>query len=120
MATETIRSWSIWCPRVDGIDPVDGWSLYSYIEEDSDGFTTPGYFASNGERDVFFNHARFWFDPTQERFDFLVRAGFPLINKVSAFTNEDIDYAIVQARTAAQVRHGLSEAQATAIAWVLS
>lgn len=113
-------SWSEWCHRAEGIEPCDGWTLYRYDEEDSDRLVTTGYFASNGERDVFFNHARFWFDPTQERFDFLVRAGFPLINKVTAFTNEDIDYAIVQARTAAQVRHGLSEAQATAIAWVLS
>ena len=120
MATEAIRSWSEWCLRVDSIEPVDGWSLYSYTEEDGDGFTTTGYFASNGEQDKFFNHARFWFDPSQERFEFLVRQGFPRLNKIGSFTNEDIDYAIVRSRVDAQVRLGLSEAQSRAIAMVLS
>lgn len=114
MASQPIPSFAEWCQRVDSIEPVDGWALYSYTEEDSDRVTTTGYFASNGERDVFFNHARFWFDPTQERFEFLVRAGFPLLNRVTSFTNEDIDYAMVQAR------RGLAEAQARAIAMVLS
>lgn len=120
MATEAITTWSSWAAPAPGIEPCDGWTLYRYDEEDSDGFTTPGYFASNGERDVFFNHARFWFDPTQERFDYLVRAGFPRITARGPFTNEDVDVAIVQARAATQVQHGLAEAQATAIAWVLS
>lgn len=120
MATNPTPSFSSWCAPVPGIEPCDGWSLHEYDEEDSDGFTTTGYFASNGDRDVFFSHARFWFDPTQERFDFLVRNRFPRLNPISENTNEDIDVAIVRQRTAAQVRHGLCEAQAAAIAMVLS
>lgn len=113
-------SFSSWSHRVPGIEPCDGWTLHQYDEGDSDGFITTGYFASDGTRDKFLNHARFWFDPTQDRFDFLVRSGFPEFNCVGPFTNEDVDVAIVQARAAAQARLGLIAAQSLAIAMVLA
>jgi hypothetical protein len=113
-------SFSSWSHRVPGIEPCDGWTLHQYDEEDGDRFTTTGYFASDGTRDKFLNHARFWFEPTQERFDFLVRAGFPDFGGIGPFTNEDVDYAIVQARVLAQTRLGLNAAQSAAIAMVLA
>lgn len=113
-------SFSSWCHPVPGIEPCDGWTLHQYDEDDSDGFSTTGYFASDGTRDKFLNHARFWFTPTQERFNFLVRAGFPHFGGIGPFTNEDVDYAIVQARALAQTRLGLNAAQNLAIAMVLA
>lgn len=93
-------SFSGWSLRAPGIEPCDGWALYQYDEEDSDGFITNAYFASNGVIDRYLSHARFWFDPTQERFDFLVRAGFPDLGSKGPMTNEDVDVAMVQARAA--------------------
>lgn len=120
MAIEAIATWSGWCPRLEGIEPVDGWYLHEYEDEDSDGFTTSGYFASNGERDVFFDHCRFNFSPTQERFEYLVRRGFPRLGGIGPTQNKHIDEAIRNERALSHTKHGLSEAQATAIAWVLS
>ena len=120
MATEPILTWSSWCPRVSDIEHVDGWVLYQYDDEDSDGFTTTGYFASDGQRDVFIDHCRFHFCPTQERFEYLVRHGFPRRIGIGPLQNKHIDEAICAERARAHTKHGLSEAQATAIAWVLS
>lgn len=108
------------CKAVDGIEPFQGWSLLQYDDEDCDGFITPGYFASNGEREVWFDHCRFHFSPTQERFEYLVRRGFPRLGGIGPTNNCHIDTAIRNERALAHARHGLSAAQATAIEWVLS
>lgn len=120
MAALAITSWADRSPLVSDIAPVDGWTLHECDEDDSDGFTTTRYFASKDGQDRFFSHCRFGFCPTQERFDFLVRNDFPHLGGKGPTTNRHIDDAIRAERAAAGARHGLSEAQATAIAWVLS
>ncbi|MBB4859661.1 hypothetical protein HNO88_002990 [Novosphingobium chloroacetimidivorans] len=62
---------------VTGIEPVYGWSLLSFEEEDSDGFWRDNYVARQGAREVLVDVSCFQFKPTQERFAWLVRNGFP-------------------------------------------
>jgi hypothetical protein len=62
---------------VAGIAPVYGWSLLSFEEEDSNGFWRDCYIARRGDRSVLLDVSRFNFTPTQARFDWLVRNGFP-------------------------------------------
>jgi hypothetical protein len=62
---------------VPGLAPCVGFSLWSFDEQDSDGFWFVSYFARSQERDVLLNVCRFGFEPTQERFDWLARNGFP-------------------------------------------
>lgn len=62
---------------VAGIQPVYGWSLLSSEEEDSDGFLRRGYVAQRGGKVVVLDVSRFDFTPTQDRFAWLVRNGFP-------------------------------------------
>lgn len=105
---------------VADIAPVDGWLLASFDEGDSDGFITPGYVALNCASEVRLDHCRFDFYPTQERFEYLVRHGFPRLGGIGPTTNHHIDAAIRAERARSTARHGLTEAQAMAIAWVLS
>lgn len=71
---ETIR---IPATPVHGISPVDGWSLLTFDEQDSDRFWTTAYVARGPHRDFVLDVSRFAFRPTQDRFAWLVRNGFP-------------------------------------------
>lgn len=62
---------------VAGIDPVDGWALFTFDERDNCGFTRPGYVAVRGDEARHLNVSRFRFTPSQDRFAWLVRTGFP-------------------------------------------
>lgn len=63
--------------RVEYIEPVDGWSLFAMDEPDGDGFWTTSYVARCDDGDVMLHTSRFRFTPSQERFAWLVRHGFP-------------------------------------------
>lgn len=81
------------------IQPVDGWSLFTFDEEDGDGFWTPGYRARRGPDEMLLGVSRFGFNPTQDRFAWLVRAGFPRCWQNDAgvclpFSNVEIDAAL--------------------------
>lgn len=84
---------------VEGITPVGGWALFSYEEDDGDGFTTLGYIARGADLDVMLGLSRFRFTPTQARFAWLVRNSFPRAmvrpgGACSPLDNNDIDAAI--------------------------
>lgn len=96
---------SIYEPVAD-IAPVEGWHLVSYDEQDNQGFTTVGYAAVQDERFVTLHVSRFTFTPTQDRFAWLVRSGFPLgyRNRKGAlcnFSNDSIDRALHVRKVAA-------------------
>lgn len=60
------------------IRPVEGWTLWTRDEQDGDGFWTPYYFARHEEfGDVLLHTSRFRFTPSQDRFAWFVRNGFP-------------------------------------------
>lgn len=59
------------------IQPVDGWTLMVMDEEDGDRFVRPSYFARRGAEEIALDVSRFHFMPTQERFAWFVRRGFP-------------------------------------------
>lgn len=75
---------------VEDVAECDGWVLCSMPEDDSDGFTTTNYIARGPEVDRLLGISRFQFSPTQERFDWLVRSGFPRCAKGS-WTDAEID-----------------------------
>ena len=84
---------------VPGIGPVDGWSLFSTLDQDGDGFACCDYIARGPDHDVYVPVSRFLsaFHPTQERFAFLVSIGFaqkPCIHATGPWDNHDIDAAI--------------------------
>lgn len=80
---------------VEGIRPSFGFTLMWNDEEDGDGFTTTSYFARGPRRDIPLNHSRFRFVPTQDRFDFLARLGFPQwLGGKGPFTDSDVDQAM--------------------------
>jgi len=63
---------------VPGIEPRDGWALFTFDYEDGDGFTSPAYVARHADgRRQLLNVSRFVFTPTQKRWDWLVGHGFP-------------------------------------------
>lgn len=62
---------------VDGVAPVDGWTLCRFDDLDSDGFWTTEYVARSDATDVHLDVCRFRFTPSQARFDWLVRHDFP-------------------------------------------
>lgn len=62
--------------KVDGIEPIDGWTIWAFEEEDSDRFTTLAYEAHHAELGCrLFQTSRFSFNPTQERFAWLLEHG---------------------------------------------
>ena len=63
--------------EIDWIATVAGWSLLVMDDEDGDGFTAPTYIARSAEEDVVLDVSRFNFKPTQDRFEWFVRHGFP-------------------------------------------
>lgn len=62
---------------VTTVQPCDGWTLLTFPEWDNDGFATPAYVARGEREDVFLDTCRFRFSPSQSRFNWLVRNGFP-------------------------------------------
>lgn len=62
---------------VRGLAPCRGYSLWTFDEVDGDGVVTPAFFARSVAHDVLLQVGRFDFDPTQERFNWLVESGFP-------------------------------------------
>lgn len=86
---------------VAGIRPCQGWVLLAYAEDDTSGFSTTGYVASRADEVCLLGQSRFDFDPTQERFDFLVRSGFPSAPGGGPWTNAKIDGAIAGLRLVA-------------------
>lgn len=89
--------------RVAGIDPVDGWVLLSVLETDGDGFPFETFFAGRDGEVRLLNLCRFRFTPAQERFAWLVAAGFPsrVGHVASSWDDADIDAMIALERTAA-------------------
>lgn len=77
----------------EGIEPVDGWELHWLVDRDGDGFDYPEFFARGADRDVWLQVSRFDFDPTQLRFAWLVRSGFPCRHR-GPWTNTNLDAAI--------------------------
>lgn len=88
---------------VPGIAPVDGWQLHHFDEEDSDGFWTTGYLAQRGAEQRFLNTSRFRFTPSQDRFAWLVCAGFPERRGrlMGPWDDTEIEAAIAAERVAA-------------------
>lgn len=79
---------------VEHIDPVDGWALFAidvlggprgwYVE----------YIARGTERDVHLDLSRWRFTPSQDRFAWLVRAGFPPRPEFGPWDDCDIEERI--------------------------
>lgn len=84
------------------IDPVDGWALLEIFPQTNEDRTRE-YIARGPERDVHLDVSRFCsaFTPTQDRFDWLVRNGFPPRPMAAAPWDDcDIDYALAAERQA--------------------
>lgn len=80
---------------VTDVAPVEGWSLWTFPEPDSDGFEKLGYFARRGSIDFRLDVSRSRFSPTQERFAFFVANGFPArMNMLGPWDDTEIDYCI--------------------------
>lgn len=73
------------------IEPVDGWTLRSFTYWDGDGFLSPAWFARGPDRDELLPVSRFLFEPTQDRFAWLVRNDFPRCPGVGPWTGAEID-----------------------------
>lgn len=67
-------------------------------EDDGDGFRSTLYVASGPERDVVLDTSRFSFHPTQSRFDWFVRNGFPRREGIGPWDDHDVDLKIAAAR----------------------
>lgn len=86
---------------VHGIAPVDGWTLLWDWYADGDGFWTPCFIARSAERDEMLHVSRFRFQPSQQRFAWLVRNAFPRSDRggwTGNWTGEEIDIRIVNDR----------------------
>ena len=79
---------------VPGIAPVDGWSLYSFDEQDGDRFWYDEYLARSADTDVKIHHSRFRFTPSQNRFAWLVRNGFPSRPRGGGWDDGEIEAAM--------------------------
>jgi hypothetical protein len=66
-------------------------------EVDDDGFRTTLYIARGHDRDVVLDHSRFSFTPTQARFEWFVRNGFPCREGIGPWDNHDLDLKIAAA-----------------------
>lgn len=80
--------------KIDWIDPVDGWQLYSFVGYDSDGFHRPEYAARRGADEVPLDVSRFRFTPSNARFAWLVRNGFPPRPAFGPWDDTDIEARI--------------------------
>ena len=79
---------------VPDIAPVDGWVLWTWPETDGDGFETDAYFARGPHTDVALDVSRFRFTPSQERFAWLVRNGFPPRRRFGPWDDTEIEQAM--------------------------
>lgn len=86
---------------VPGIARVDGWELRTFDEFDGDGFKTPGYLARKGDQEVILNVSRFRFTPSQDRFGWLVRNGFPAAPGFGPWDDTDIEMRLAVEAVAA-------------------
>lgn len=88
---------------VGHVDTVDGWALLWTDELASDGFYKNVYIARSESRDVWLDVSPYdlSFSPTNERFAFLVRGGFPRPPRTGPWSNDLIDAAIAAERKAA-------------------
>lgn len=77
--------------RVEGIAPVDGWSLFQSDEYDGDGFHYLSYAAARGDEVRQLDTSRFRFTPSQDRFAWLVRNGFPPRPTLGPWDDTDIE-----------------------------
>lgn len=66
-------------------------------EEDGDGFYSPCYIARSDERDQPLHTSRFDFRPSQHRFAWLVRHGFPKPARGN-WHSDEIDIRIINER----------------------
>lgn len=98
-------AWIARLPRVHGIDPVDGWHLL--VLRDSESHWDPSeYAAARPDQVVLLGVSRWRFTPSQARFEWLVRNGFPSMAKrlggcATPLDDEDIDAALAGERLAA-------------------
>lgn len=83
------------------IEPVNGWQLCALTERDGDGFDYQTYIARNAECDVILSVSRFRFTPSQDRFAWLVRAGFPASPNIGPWDDTDIEMRMVVPELAA-------------------
>lgn len=79
---------------VVGIAPVDGWELRCWESEDGDGFFVNEYVARSATRDIHLDVSRFNFTPSQGRFAWLVRNGFPPRPEFGPWDDTDIEARI--------------------------
>lgn len=63
---------------VPNIEAVDGWSLLTFDEIDRNSFPMPAFIARRGAREIWLDVSPTRFTPSQARFAWLVRHGFPL------------------------------------------
>lgn len=84
-----------------GFEPVDGFTLVSMIEDDSDGFTSRLFFARKDGFDTFLDVSRFNFPMTQDRFAWLALNGFPARRGVAPWFGDEVDAAIASEQVSA-------------------
>ena len=100
VGAESVQRWPGMSP-VPGVQPVDGWELLTRDEQDGDGFWSAYYVARGPERDELLDVCRFRFSPSQARFAWLVRNGFPPRPAFGPWDDRDIEAAIAAERSAA-------------------
>lgn len=87
--------------RVDGIAAVDGWTLFQSDQFDGDGFHYLDYAAVRGGEVRQLDVSRFRFTPSQDRFAWLVRNGFPPRPSFGPWDDTDIEMRIAVEAVAA-------------------
>jgi hypothetical protein len=84
---------------VERIAPVDGWSLFEGEYRSFDELPAPFFYAVRGGDQRLLNVSSYFFEPTQARFAWLVRHGFPngvvgTRGAICPLSNASIDAAI--------------------------
>lgn len=87
---------------VAGITPVDGWELRSIDCEDGNGFSYKEFIARGPDSDVMLDLSRFRWTPSQDRFAWLVRKGFPARPKFGPWDDFDIEAGLAVERQLAE------------------
>lgn len=85
-------------PTAD-IAPVDGWALHSIECWDGDGFFYNSYVARGPVEDRMLDLCRFRFTPSQDRFAWLVRNGFPARRGFGPWDDTSIEHEITAVRS---------------------
>lgn len=86
---------------VPGILPVNGWHLGVSTEWDGGGFSYPEYAAVRGDEVRQLDTSRFRFTPSQDRFSWLVRNGFPPRPTLGPWDDTDIEMRLAVEAVAA-------------------